>query len=196
MFSHWLETWRHDPIFCNTWTQLLCGKVSDPPEVKHQHLLPVEVSHLVAVHGWLLVGKFLHWDQTATGMSDSLSVEISAYVLLAKLSHNPTAEALRYANHIVRWLTEQQNHYGGFSSTQVCPNQLGQRRSWCTGPQCYRNCCVKTTDGTNQDDGKKQVTISVEHNMPNREKHLQNKKEIPTKNLRSWHTCSIQHPYT
>lgn len=72
-----------------------------------------------SVCGWLLVGGFLHWDQTATETSDSLSVEISAYVLLAKLSLNPTAEDLGYTTRIVRWLTEQQNYYGGFSSTQV-----------------------------------------------------------------------------
>ncbi|XP_032365437.1 alpha-2-macroglobulin [Etheostoma spectabile] len=49
----------------------------------------------------------------------SLSVcEISSYVLLAKLSAFPTAEDLGYASRIVRWLTSQQNYYGGFSSTQ------------------------------------------------------------------------------
>uniref|UniRef100_A0A671UX03 Alpha-2-macroglobulin domain-containing protein n=1 Tax=Sparus aurata TaxID=8175 RepID=A0A671UX03_SPAAU len=61
---------------------------------------------------------FLHWSQTATETSASLSVEISSYVLLAKLSASPTAEDLAYANRIVRWLTGQQNQYGGFSSTQ------------------------------------------------------------------------------
>uniref|UniRef100_A0A7N8WYW9 Alpha-2-macroglobulin-like n=1 Tax=Mastacembelus armatus TaxID=205130 RepID=A0A7N8WYW9_9TELE len=50
--------------------------------------------------------------------SASLSVEISSYVLLAKLSASPSNEDLGYASHIIRWLTSQQNHYGGFSSTQ------------------------------------------------------------------------------
>uniref|UniRef100_A0A3B3XNS0 Alpha-macroglobulin receptor-binding domain-containing protein n=1 Tax=Poecilia mexicana TaxID=48701 RepID=A0A3B3XNS0_9TELE len=50
--------------------------------------------------------------------SASLSVEISSYVLLAKLSASHTAEDLGYASGIVRWLTTQQNYYGGFSSTQ------------------------------------------------------------------------------
>uniref|UniRef100_A0A671U9I5 Alpha-2-macroglobulin-like n=1 Tax=Sparus aurata TaxID=8175 RepID=A0A671U9I5_SPAAU len=63
-------------------------------------------------------GGFLHWSQTATETSASLSVEISSYVLLAKLSASPTAEDLGYATPIVRWLTGQQNYYGGFSSTQ------------------------------------------------------------------------------
>uniref|UniRef100_A0A8C9XN29 Alpha-2-macroglobulin-like n=1 Tax=Sander lucioperca TaxID=283035 RepID=A0A8C9XN29_SANLU len=64
------------------------------------------------------VGGFLHWSQTATETSASLSVEISSYVLLAKLSASPTVEDLGYASRIVRWLTSQQNYYGGFSSTQ------------------------------------------------------------------------------
>ncbi|XP_070762049.1 alpha-2-macroglobulin-like [Enoplosus armatus] len=63
-------------------------------------------------------GGFRHWSQTATEESASLSVEISSYVLLAKLSGSPTAEDLGDAARIVRWLTGQQNHYGGFSSTQ------------------------------------------------------------------------------
>ncbi|XP_044057401.1 alpha-2-macroglobulin-like [Siniperca chuatsi] len=63
-------------------------------------------------------GGFLHWSQTATETSASLSVEISSYVLLAKLSGSPTAEDLGYTTRIIRWLTGQQNYYGGFSSTQ------------------------------------------------------------------------------
>uniref|UniRef100_A0AAX7SWW0 Alpha-2-macroglobulin-like n=1 Tax=Astatotilapia calliptera TaxID=8154 RepID=A0AAX7SWW0_ASTCA len=63
-------------------------------------------------------GGFLYWSQTAAETSASLSVEISSYVLLAKLSASPTAEDLGYASGIIRWLTGQQNYYGGFSSTQ------------------------------------------------------------------------------
>ncbi|XP_058489894.1 alpha-2-macroglobulin-like [Solea solea] len=61
---------------------------------------------------------FLHWSQTEKDTSASLSVEISSYVMLAKLSASPTAEDLGYSVGIVRWLTTQQNYYGGFSSTQ------------------------------------------------------------------------------
>ena len=70
------------------------------------------------------LGGFLHWSQTATETSASLSVETSSYVLLAKLSASPTAEDLGYASRIVRWLTSQQNYYGGFASTQVQPNRV------------------------------------------------------------------------
>ncbi|KAM3833923.1 alpha-2-macroglobulin-like [Diretmus argenteus] len=63
-------------------------------------------------------GGLLHWSQTATETSASLSVEISSYVLLATLSGTPTTADLGYASRIVRWLAGQQNYYGGFSSTQ------------------------------------------------------------------------------
>uniref|UniRef100_A0A8B9KDH6 Alpha-2-macroglobulin-like n=1 Tax=Astyanax mexicanus TaxID=7994 RepID=A0A8B9KDH6_ASTMX len=61
----------------------------------------------------------LHWSRSATEDSDSLSVEISSYVLLAALSTDELSAAdLGYANRIVSWLVRQQNPYGGFSSTQ------------------------------------------------------------------------------
>ncbi|KAG7269159.1 hypothetical protein CRUP_025425 [Coryphaenoides rupestris] len=62
-------------------------------------------------------GGNLHWSQRSE-KSMSLSVEISSYVLLATLSATPTTADLGYASRIVRWLTTQQNSYGGFSSTQ------------------------------------------------------------------------------
>uniref|UniRef100_A0A3B4CL94 Uncharacterized protein n=1 Tax=Pygocentrus nattereri TaxID=42514 RepID=A0A3B4CL94_PYGNA len=69
----------------------------------------------VAISG----GGPLHWSQSASDDSDSLSVEISSYVLLAVLTTaEVTAADLGYANRIVTWLVRQQNPYGGFSSTQ------------------------------------------------------------------------------
>ncbi|XP_076831915.1 alpha-2-macroglobulin-like [Brachyhypopomus gauderio] len=71
--------------------------------------------HSVAITG---DGR-LHWSQSAFDDSDSLSVEISSYVLLAVLTTNQLSAAdLGYANRIVSWLVKQQNPYGGFSSTQ------------------------------------------------------------------------------
>lgn len=67
----------------------------------------------------MFVGGLLYWSQTTKDQWSSLSVEISSYVLLAKLSSSPTTEDLGYASRIVRWLTGQQNYYGGYSSTQV-----------------------------------------------------------------------------
>ncbi|MBN3307051.1 A2MG protein, partial [Amia calva] len=51
--------------------------------------------------------------------SDSLSVEMNSYTLLALLSHQPLSSSdLGHASRIVSWLIKQQNPYGGFSSTQ------------------------------------------------------------------------------
>ncbi|KAG7321946.1 hypothetical protein KOW79_014804 [Hemibagrus wyckioides] len=57
--------------------------------------------------------------ESALDESDSLSVEISSYVLLAVLTTGQLTTAdLGYANRIVSWLVKQQNPYGGFSSSQ------------------------------------------------------------------------------
>ncbi|XP_037124450.1 alpha-2-macroglobulin-like protein 1 isoform X2 [Syngnathus acus] len=67
------------------------------------------------------MGRTRHWKRagaSGTGL-DSLEVEITSYVLLALLS-GPTLPdfGLDYSASIVFWLTQQQNPYGGFSSTQ------------------------------------------------------------------------------
>lgn len=53
--------------------------------------------------------------------ASSAEVEMTAYVLLAYLTIQPTPdeEDLTTAMLIIRWLTKQQNSNGGFSSTQV-----------------------------------------------------------------------------
>lgn len=81
----------------------------------------MNVAHLVSV--CLFAGGFLHWDRSESKNTDSVSVEISSYVILAKLSASPSTEDVGYASRIVRWLTGQQNYYGGFSSTQVQSEQ-------------------------------------------------------------------------
>ncbi|KAL6104971.1 a2ml1 [Pungitius sinensis] len=62
-----------------------------------------------------------HWSRAgASGKGpDSLEVEMTSYVLLALLS-GPAVPGfgLEYSSDIVRWLVQQQNPYGGFSSTQ------------------------------------------------------------------------------
>ncbi|XP_019716797.1 alpha-2-macroglobulin-like protein 1 [Hippocampus comes] len=65
-------------------------------------------------------GGTRHWHRegvSGTGV-DSLEVEITSYVLLALLSGPALPDWLDYSSSIVRWLTQQQNPYGGFSSTQ------------------------------------------------------------------------------
>lgn len=67
----------------------------------------------------MCVGDLLYWEQASGEDSPSLSVEISSYMVLAQLSANPTLEELGYATRIIRWISTQQNYYGGFYSTQV-----------------------------------------------------------------------------
>ncbi|XP_023284214.1 alpha-2-macroglobulin-like isoform X1 [Seriola lalandi dorsalis] len=66
-------------------------------------------------------GGTRHWDRAVASRKglDSLEVEITSYVLLALLSGPAMPEfGLDYSSGIVRWLAQQQNPYGGFSSTQ------------------------------------------------------------------------------
>ncbi|XP_066457796.1 alpha-2-macroglobulin-like protein 1 [Eleutherodactylus coqui] len=64
-------------------------------------------------------GGDLYWTYTLQASSDSASVELTAYILLALITA-PTISAndILTASHIVSWLVKQQNPYGGFSSTQ------------------------------------------------------------------------------
>ncbi|XP_059187409.1 alpha-2-macroglobulin isoform X2 [Centropristis striata] len=62
-----------------------------------------------------------HWVRAGASQKglDSLEVEMTSYVLLALLSGPIMPDfGLDYSSSIVRWLTQQQNAYGGFSSTQ------------------------------------------------------------------------------
>ncbi|KAK9520438.1 hypothetical protein VZT92_020324 [Zoarces viviparus] len=66
-------------------------------------------------------GGTRHWNRAgASGKGlDSLEVEMTSYVLLALLSGPVLPDfGLDYSSGIVRWLAQQQNPYGGFSSTQ------------------------------------------------------------------------------
>ncbi|XP_029026578.1 alpha-2-macroglobulin isoform X2 [Betta splendens] len=66
-------------------------------------------------------GGTRHWNRAGVSATnlDSLEVEITSYVLLAVLSGPATPDfGLDYSSGIVRWLIQQQNPYGGFSSTQ------------------------------------------------------------------------------
>ncbi|KAK7883159.1 hypothetical protein WMY93_029333 [Mugilogobius chulae] len=95
-------------------------------------------------------GGFLHWSQRSDSTSASLSVEISAYVLLAKLSATPTLADLGYASQIVRWLTSQQNYYGGYMSTQdtvVALQALARYATLIYSPQGQATVTVQTPKG-------------------------------------------------
>ncbi|KAM6987443.1 alpha-2-macroglobulin-like [Tautogolabrus adspersus] len=95
-------------------------------------------------------GGFTHWDQTAADTSLSISVEMTSYVLLAILSVPPPVEELGYATGIVRWLTSQQNYYGGFSSTQdtvVALQALALYSTLVFSPEGSSSVKVKSSSG-------------------------------------------------
>lgn len=88
--------------------------------------IETQISTLKEYSLWLLwlAGGTRHWSRAgASGTTlDSLEVEMTSYVLLALLSGPDLPDfGLDYSSGIVRWLTQQQNPYGGFSSTQVGP---------------------------------------------------------------------------
>ncbi|XP_017163865.1 alpha-2-macroglobulin-like isoform X2 [Poecilia reticulata] len=153
--------------FSNTYTTALLAYVftlAGEMETRN-HLL----QHLDSVA--IKQGSSIHWSQTAAETSASLSVEISSYVLLAKLSSSPTAEDLGYASGIVRWLTTQQNQYGGFSSTQdtvVALQALSLYSSLVFSPEGSSTVTVQTPSG--------QLTFDVnaDNKLLYQEKMLQN----------------------
>ncbi|KAF5891092.1 alpha-2-macroglobulin-like protein 1, partial [Clarias magur] len=68
----------------------------------------------------IVSGQGRHWSRTNNGsVTDSLEVEITSYVLLGLMSGPQLAGFdLSYSAIIVRWLSQQQNAFGGFASTQ------------------------------------------------------------------------------
>ncbi|XP_060736637.1 alpha-2-macroglobulin-like protein 1 isoform X2 [Tachysurus vachellii] len=68
----------------------------------------------------IVSGGGRHWSRASDGsVTDSLEVEMTSYVLLALMS-GPELPGfgLGYSTSIVNWLSQQQNSFGGFASTQ------------------------------------------------------------------------------
>ncbi|NXI35586.1 A2ML1 protein, partial [Galbula dea] len=78
--------------------------------------------HSVSAEGqlyWQRKVKALPPSQTSWAAAAPAEVEMTSYVLLAYLSQPQLSSAdLETASQIVRWLSKQQNPYGGFASTQ------------------------------------------------------------------------------
>ncbi|XP_053479920.1 alpha-2-macroglobulin-like [Ictalurus furcatus] len=68
----------------------------------------------------IVSGGGRYWSRVDSGsVTDSLEVEITSYVLLALMSGPQLSGfGLGYSASIVRWLSQQQNAFGGFRSTQ------------------------------------------------------------------------------
>ncbi|XP_055004063.1 alpha-2-macroglobulin-like protein 1 isoform X2 [Boleophthalmus pectinirostris] len=113
-------------------------------------------------------GGFLHWSQRSDETSASLAVEISSYVLLAKLSFNPSNEDLGYCSQIVRWVTKQQNYYGGYSSTQdtvVALQALAQYATLVYSPRGQSTVTVRFPSGQLQFEVNQNNKLLYQENM-------------------------------
>ncbi|KAJ7995147.1 hypothetical protein DPEC_G00241550 [Dallia pectoralis] len=122
-------------------------------------------------------GGHRHWLRAeASGTkTDSLEVEMTSYVLLALLS-GPTLPGfgLDYSTGIVRWLSQQQNPFGGFSSTQdtvVALQALAKYGAASFSPEGTSTVSVSSAGGL-----KREFTVDQNNRLLYQEEPL---KEVP-----------------
>uniref|UniRef100_A0AAX7T4K1 Alpha-2-macroglobulin domain-containing protein n=1 Tax=Astatotilapia calliptera TaxID=8154 RepID=A0AAX7T4K1_ASTCA len=118
-----------------------------------------------------------HWKRAgASGKGlDSLEVEMTSYVLLALLS-GPSMPGfdLEYSSAIVRWLTQQQNPFGGFSSTQDTVVALQALAKY--GAATYSSEVGTTVTLTSLGGLNKEFTVNQDNRLLYQEKKLS---EVP-----------------
>ncbi|XP_059686166.1 alpha-2-macroglobulin-like protein 1 [Gavia stellata] len=114
--------------------------------------------HSVSAGGqlyWRRKGKALPPSQPSWAAAAPAEVEMTAYVLLAYLSQPQLSSAdLGTASQIVRWLSKQQNPYGGFASTQdtvVALQALAKYAALTYGSNGEIMVTVTSPTGTTQD---------------------------------------------
>ncbi|NWH49504.1 A2ML1 protein, partial [Fregata magnificens] len=114
--------------------------------------------HSVSAEGqlyWQRKGKALPPSQPSWAAAAPAEVEMTAYVLLAYLSQPQVSSAdLSTASQIVRWLSKQQNPYGGFASTQdtvVALQALAKYAALTYGSNGDFTVTVMSSTGTAQD---------------------------------------------
>ncbi|XP_029879166.1 alpha-2-macroglobulin-like protein 1 [Aquila chrysaetos chrysaetos] len=104
---------------------------------------------------WQRKGKALPPSQPSWAVAAPAEVEMTAYVLLAYLSQPQVSSAdLATASQIVRWLSKQQNPYGGFASTQdtvVALQALAKYAALTYGSNGDFTVTVTSPTGTAQD---------------------------------------------
>ncbi|XP_036070459.1 alpha-2-macroglobulin-like protein 1 [Oryzias melastigma] len=122
-------------------------------------------------------GGSIHWKRDGASETDldSVEVEMTSYVLLALLSGPSLPRfGLDYAAGIVRWLAQQQNPFGGFSSTQdtvVALQALAKYASATYSPEGSTTVTVTSAGGLN-----KRFTVNKENRLLYQEEKLS---EIP-----------------
>ncbi|XP_015250542.1 PREDICTED: pregnancy zone protein-like [Cyprinodon variegatus] len=111
-------------------------------------------------------GGTIHWERVESSVNgmDSIAVEMTSYVLLALLTSPPlNGFGLDYASGIIRWLAQQQNPYGGFSSTQdtvVALQALAKYAAATYSPQGITKVTVTTVGGP-----RKEFTVSQSNRL-------------------------------
>uniref|UniRef100_A0A3B3H320 Alpha-macroglobulin receptor-binding domain-containing protein n=1 Tax=Oryzias latipes TaxID=8090 RepID=A0A3B3H320_ORYLA len=122
-------------------------------------------------------GGTRHWKRDGAPETDldSVEVEMTSYVLLALLS-GPSLPGfgLDYAAGIVRWLAQQQNPFGGFSSTQdtvVALQALAKYATATFSPEGSTTVTVTSVGGLN-----KRFTVNKNNRLLYQEEKLT---EIP-----------------
>ncbi|NXL67634.1 A2ML1 protein, partial [Chordeiles acutipennis] len=114
--------------------------------------------HRVSTEGqlyWQRKGKVLPPSQPSWAAAAPAEVEMTSYVLLAYLSQPQVSTAeLGTASQIARWLSKQQNPYGGFASTQdtvVALQALAKYAALTYGSNGDFTVTVTPSTGTAQD---------------------------------------------
>uniref|UniRef100_A0A3P9LXJ7 Alpha-macroglobulin receptor-binding domain-containing protein n=1 Tax=Oryzias latipes TaxID=8090 RepID=A0A3P9LXJ7_ORYLA len=118
-------------------------------------------------------GGTRHWKRDGASETDldSVEVEMTSYVLLALLS-GPSLPGfgLDYAAGIVRWLAQQQNPFGGFSSTQdtvVALQALAKYATATFSPEGSTTVTVTSMGGLN-----KRFTVNKDNRLLYQEEKL------------------------
>ncbi|KAH1174310.1 hypothetical protein KIL84_002454 [Mauremys mutica] len=109
-------------LFKDAALKILTNTNAKPP---CEHGLSMDLHYDAEIPYAMEAGQ-LHWQRKVKALpspygnqAPSAEVEMTAYVLLAYLSlPNVSAADMATAAQIVRWLSKQQNPYGGFASTQ------------------------------------------------------------------------------
>uniref|UniRef100_A0A667YGG1 Alpha-2-macroglobulin-like protein 1 n=1 Tax=Myripristis murdjan TaxID=586833 RepID=A0A667YGG1_9TELE len=118
-------------------------------------------------------GGTRHWERAGASAKrlDSLEVEMTSYVLLALLSGPAMPEfSLDYSSAIVRWLAQQQNAYGGFSSTQDTVVALQALAKY--GAATYSPEGASTVTVTSLGGQKKEFTVDQDNRLLYQEEKL------------------------
>ncbi|NXW56592.1 A2ML1 protein, partial [Eurystomus gularis] len=115
-----LETSTTDDLYTQALLAYVFGLAGHRDQQQAQ--LQSLAQHSVSAEGqlyWQRKQKALPTLEPSWAAAAPAEVEMTAYVLLAYLSQPQVSSAdLRTASQIVRWLSKQQNPYGGFASTQ------------------------------------------------------------------------------